>query len=217
MAPIGGRPFLHYLLVALRGQGFDDVVLCVGHRADQIETHFGSGGQLGLRLRYSVETEPLGTAGALKLAEPLLDADEFLVANGDSYLRAGYAPLLEALHDNKGQAVLALVRTTDAGRYGTVERADGGRITSFVEKNPDHAGGRVLINAGVYAMRRTVIEDIAAGGPASLEGDVLPTLAASGQLYGVELAGSFIDIGVPDDYRRLERDWRALFGSQVAE
>ena len=217
MAPIGGRPFLHYLLLALSAQGFDDVVLCVGHRAEQIESHFGSGGQLGVRLRYSVETEPLGTAGALKLAEPLLDADQYLVTNGDSYLRAGYAPLFEALHDTRAQAVLALHRAIDAGRYGTVERAVGGRITSFVEKNVGHDGGRALINAGLYAIRRSVIEEIAAGPPASLERDVLPVLAASGQLYGVELAGPFIDIGVPDDYRRLERDWRSLFGGQVAE
>jgi len=216
MAPVGGRPFLEYLLAAFAGQGFDDIVLCLGHRAEQIEAYFGSGDKLGVRLSYSVESEPLGTAGALKLAEPLLVANTYLVANGDSFLRAGYAPLFETLHDTRALAVLALHRTHDAGRYGTVERAQGGRITSFVEKNADHAGGSALINAGLYAMRRSVIEEIASG-PASLERDVMPTLAASRQLYGLELAGSFIDIGVPDDYRRLERDWRALFGSEVAE
>jgi NDP-sugar pyrophosphorylase family protein len=216
MAPIGGRPFLHYLLVAFARQGFDDIVLCVGHRAEQIEAYFGSGADLGVRLRYSLEAEPLGTAGALRLAEPLLDADEYLVANGDSYLGAACAPLFDKLHGSDASAVIALHRESETGRYGSVDLDSRGRIKTFVEKDSDHGAQSSLINAGLYALRRSLIEMIPPG-PASLERDALPRLADAGRLYGVELAGPFIDIGVPDDYRRLERDWRALFGSEVAE
>ena len=217
MAPIGGRPFLHYLLVQLGRQGFRDVTLCVGHRADQIRDHFGSGEDLGLRLLYSIESEPLGTAGALKLAEPLIDVDRFLLVNGDSYLGADFSPLFDATAGGPATGVIALHRTADGERYGAVEIATDGRITSFVEKDAEPAEREVLINAGVYSFDRSVLAQIPAGVAASLERDVLPKLAVEGELYGRELAGQFIDIGVPDDYHRLEKDWRELFSSLFAE
>jgi NDP-sugar pyrophosphorylase family protein len=218
MALVGSRPFLHYLLVALERQGFDDVVVALGHRAEQVRDHFGTGSELGLRLRYSIEEEPLGTAGALKLAEDLIDADRFLLANGDSYLGADYQPLFDDLTKTSATGVLALHHTDEAGRYGAVETVEDGRVTSFVEKGePPKRAGSSLINAGVYAFDRSLLGRIPAGEPASLERDVLPGLAAEGALYGRELAGPFIDIGVPHDYRRLEAGWRELFGGLVAE
>ena len=137
--------------------------------------------------------------------------------NGDSYLGTAYAPLFAVLQAKQAAAALALHRVDEAGRYGSVALAPDGRVTSFVEKSAVHVGHRNLINGGVYALRRAVISGISAGEPQSLERDVLPSLASAGVLYGVELEGAFIDIGVPDDYRRLERDWRVLFGSEVAE
>ena len=218
MADIGGRPFLHYLLTALARQGFTDVILCVGHRAEQIRAHFGEGREVGVHLRYSVEDEPLGTAGALKLAEDLIDADRFLLANGDSYLGADYAPLFETAAERKATGVIALHRTDEAGRYGAVDLRADGLITRFTEKGDGgQLAGDALINAGVYAFDRSLLTRIPAGAPASLERDVLPALAAEGELYGRELAGPFIDIGVPHDYRRLEAGWRELFGGLIAE
>lgn len=217
MAEIGGRPFLHYLLAELGRQEFRDVVLCVGHGADQIREYFGSGADRGMRLRYSVEAQPLGTAGALKLAEPLINTERALLVNGDLYLGADYSPLFDATAGKRATCVIAMHRTVEQERFGTVALDDHGRITSFIEKDSSSAKGDALINAGVYAFDRSLLDEIPAGIAASLERDVLPKLAREGRLYGRELLGKFIDMGIPDDYLRLKRNWRDLFGSLVAE
>ena len=85
MAPTAGKPFLQYLVEWLRDQGFDDLVLCVGHRADQVRAHFGDGRRWGVQVAYAVERTPLGTAGALKNAGEHVTGTT-LVLNGDSYL-----------------------------------------------------------------------------------------------------------------------------------
>src|SRR5450432_1909982 len=93
MAPIAGVPFLQLLLEDLRSQGITEAVLGTGYLAEQIEGYFGKGDQLGMGLRYSREQAPLGTGGALKLAEPLL-SDPLLVLNGDSYVEWSFAAAL---------------------------------------------------------------------------------------------------------------------------
>lgn len=217
MAEVGGKPFIYYLIVELRRQGFDDVVMCIGYRGSQISDYFGSGKDLGVRIRYSLENEPLGTAGALKLAEPLLESEKFLLANGDSFLGGDYARLFDLTDTGHRTGVIALHRTADSGRYGTVELATDNRITSFVEKSAAPTRRSALINAGVYAFDRSVLAEIPSAVPASLERDVLPKLVREGRLYGFELKGAFIDIGVPEDYRRLEKTWRQLFGGLAAK
>jgi NDP-sugar pyrophosphorylase family protein len=84
MTPVGGKPFLYYLLRLLQNNGADEVIICTGYLGEQVEAYFGDGENTGLKLSYSRETEGLlGTGGALKLAEPMLQ-DSFLVVNGDT-------------------------------------------------------------------------------------------------------------------------------------
>src|SRR5437870_414015 len=132
MALISGTPFLQLLLDRLRAQGVDDVILGTGYMAEKIERYFGSGNKLAMRIRYSREHEPLGTGGALKLAEPLI-SDPVLVLNGDSYVEWSLVPMLELFRANDADWVVVLQAVADVTRYGSVALDQDGRVIQFRE------------------------------------------------------------------------------------
>jgi NDP-sugar pyrophosphorylase family protein len=200
MAPIAGRPFLEYLLLQLKKYEIDEVTLCVGYKADLIQSYFGVGDRWGMQVSYSYETDFLGTAGALKLAEELIHEEDFFVMNGDSLLDIELRMLMHYHRDMKAMATLALAHVDDTQRYGAVGTNELGRIVSFIEKREGNTEG--LINGGVYVFAREVLDFIPGGQPVSLERDILPKLIGRG-LYGLPLTGYFVDIGVPADYMRL--------------
>jgi len=208
MALIGGTPFLQLLLERLRCQGIDDVILGTGYMAEKIESYFGSGNKLAMRVRYSKEHEPLGTGGALKFAEPLL-SDPVLVLNGDSYVDWSLVPMLERFTAKDAAMVVVLQAVGDVTRYGSVALDHDGRVTQFVEKGIRAGPG--LINAGVYLVRKQVVRDLPAGTAISLERDVFPSLLDRG-VYGLVCTGLFIDIGIPDDFKRAQ----VLLASRVS-
>src|SRR6266487_4752676 len=171
MALISGTPFLQLLLDRLGSQGVDDVILGTGYMAEKIERYFGSGNKFAVRIRYSREHEPLGTGGALKLAEPLL-SDPVLVVNGDSYVEWSLVPMLERFTAKDAAMVVVLQAVGDVTRYGSVALDHDGRVTQFVEKGIRAGPG--LINAGVYLLRKEVVRGLPAGTAISLERDIFP-------------------------------------------
>lgn len=206
LAPVAGRPFLEHLLLLLRQQGLTDIVLSLGHGADAIQAHFGDGTPWGMHIIYTVEPEPLGTAGAVRhtLTGEYADAN-FLVLNGDTYAVLNYAGLL-AFHQQQRQALatLALVQMADTCDYGTVELGPAGRIVAFQEKTARSESG--LVSAGVYALHPAILAHIPAGRPVSLEKEVFPALVRTGEaIYGYVTKGTFYDIGTPERYRDFER------------
>ena len=200
MALISGTPFLQLLLDRLKSQGVSDVILGTGYMAEKIESHFGSGKKLAMRIRYSRENEPLGTGGALKLAEPLIN-NPVLVLNGDSYVEWKLVPLLELFTAKNADIVIVLQAVADVARYGSVALDHDGRVTEFIEKGI--RGGPGLINAGVYLLRKEIVRDLPAGKAISLEREVFPRLLDRG-VYGLVCTGLFIDIGIPDDFKRAQ-------------
>ncbi|MGZ3420129.1 MAG: nucleotidyltransferase family protein [Polyangiales bacterium] len=200
LAPIAGKPFAHYLLGYLRGQGVERIVLCTGHGADQVEAYCGDGSAWGVRLAYSREQSPLGTGGAVKLAEPHIESDPFIVINGDSFLKLDVRRMLELHRLRSARISMALVNVPDRARFGAVELDGSGAISAFGEKG--HAGPGP-INAGVYVIDRSVLASIASGVSVSIEREVFPQFAGAG-LYGVEVPGNFVDIGTPESYAEAE-------------
>jgi len=202
LAAIGEESFLELLVRQLRSQGIRNLVMCTGYLAEQIESQFGDGRSRDVSIEYSREETPLGTAGAIKLAERYLrDAPEFLALNGDSFLALNFSDLLSS-HCEHGDAVatLAVLPVEDASRYGTVEVDAGGRVTGFAEKTGKLAPG--LVNGGIYVFSQAIWRFIPEGA-ASLEKDVFPRLLEHG-LYAREVRGMFIDIGTPGDYTRAQ-------------
>lgn len=199
LASVGGRPFLQLLVRQLSTQGIRELVMCTGYLAEQIQDVFRDGSDLGVTIEYSEESVPLGTAGALKLAQHLVQYEsEFLVLNGDSFLEIDFSELFDFHRRHGGLATMAAVHVENAGRYGTIGIGTCGRISGFIEKTGQDSPG--IINAGVYVFNSTVFAQIS-DRPVSLEREVFPRLLEQG-IYALEQRGVFIDIGIPEDYAR---------------
>ncbi|MBL8074914.1 MAG: nucleotidyltransferase family protein [Nitrospira sp.] len=201
MAPIRGRPFLEHQLDYWINQGISRFVLSVGYRHEAITGHFGSRYK-GIHLEYAVEEQPLGTGGGLLMAAEKLDPDKpFLLLNGDTYFEADWTVLDAFAMEHGADWCFSLFRTSEKGRYMGIEMSAQGRITllkSGVEQGPR------LANGGVYWVHPRALTGAGRlGAKLSLEDDLFPqALAAGHRLLGIEFRGTFIDIGVPDDYHR---------------
>lgn len=205
LAPVGERAFLDYLVAYLFRQGFRRMVFLLGHMHQAVEQYLLERivpERPDLRVEFSVEPQPLGTAGAVKLAEGLLD-EQFCLINGDSYLEFRAAELLEAHRRSGAQATIAVRQVEDAARYGSVDVGQDGWVRGFREK--DASAGRGLINAGAYVLNRSVIEAIPAGRAVSIEKEVFPGLLRAGKRVAScrQDGGLFIDIGTPESYRQF--------------
>ncbi len=199
LVDVGGKPFIRYLIAALRRHGFDDIVLLVGPFVRAYEELLGDGSALGVKLTLVPEDPPADTAGALLYATAHLES-HFLVMNGDSFLDFNPLDLVSRPSASPWLAWIALREVEDIGRYGAV-RLDGDRLTAFGEK----AGtGRGLINAGIYWLKREILVEVGKA-PASMERDVLPRLVARGLVSGAVYDGRFIDIGIPEDLAAADR------------
>jgi NDP-sugar pyrophosphorylase family protein len=197
LASVGGRPFLELLVRQLGVQGIRHLVMSTGYLAEQIEEAFQDGSAFGVTIEYSRETVPLGTAGALKLAQSYVhNESEFLVINGDTFLEIDFNEFIRSHRKHGGLATMAVVPIENSSRYGTVQVGATGQILGFLEKTGQNTPG--VINAGVYVFGDAALEFISHG-PASLERDVFPLLVKQG-FYAIEQKGMFIDIGTPDDY-----------------
>lgn len=200
MALIGNVPFLQLLLLGLKAQGVQEVILGTGYRADQIEDFFQTGEAIGLRLHYSHENAPLGTGGALKLAEGLL-SDPVVVLNGDSYVEWSLAAMADLFREKEADIIMVLQEVPDVSRYGSVTIDSDGRVAEFVEKGSRSGAG--LINAGIYLLRKDIVTGLAAGTAISLERDVFPKYLGA-KFFGLVARGIFIDIGIPADLERAQ-------------
>ena len=197
LARVGDYSFLELLIRQLRHQGICKLVMCTGYLGSQIEDEFGDGQHLGVAIRYSKESTPLGTAGALKLAKHLLDdCTEFLVLNGDSFIKLDFGRLIKFHRQRAGLAALAVTPVDNAARYGTVKLNCDGRVISLMEKSGTSGPG--LVNAGVYIFNQAILDYIEES-PSSLERDVIPCILNCG-VFALQEDGFFIDIGTPQDY-----------------
>ncbi len=208
MAPIAGVPFLQLLIERLGSQGVGDVILGTGYMAEKIESYFRCRDDCRMQIRYSREHEPLGTGGALKLAEPYI-SDPVLVLNGDTYVEWSLVPMLELFTVKDADVVIVMHAADDVSRYGSIALDRNGRVMQFLEKGVHTGPG--LINAGVYLLRKHIVGDLPADKAISLERDVFPGLLDR-RVYGFVCAGPFIDIGIPDDFCRAQ----TLLASQAS-
>ena len=206
--PLAGRPFLSYMLDWAHSHGADEVILSCGFMSDDVKRVLGDIYD-GMRLRYVVEEEPLGTAGPVRLAhdEGLLE-ERLFVLNGDVLADIDLSAEL-AQHERCGARVtLALYPVEDTASYGVVLTDDEGRVTQFIEKVEGEAPTN-RINAGAYVIERDVVETIPAGRAVSFEREIFPALVGNG-LHGYAAEGYWIDIGTPERY--LEATWDLLAG-----
>jgi mannose-1-phosphate guanylyltransferase len=211
--PLAGRPFLSFMLDWLRGHGVDEVILSCGFMSDGVKRVLGDIYD-GMRLRYVIEEEPLGTAGPVRLAldQDVLD-ERLLILNGDVLSDIDLTAELAAHKRTGARATLALHPVEDTSSYGVVPISDDGQVEAFIEKAD--APPTNLVNAGAYVLERDVVEElIPAGRAVSFEREVFPALVGKG-LYGQVAAGYWVDIGTPDRY--LEATWDLLAGRPASQ
>ena len=192
------RPFIAFMLEWLRGHGVDDVIVSCGFLAEGVRAVLGDGSSLGIRLRFVEEPDPRGTAGALKLAEPMLD-ERFLMLNGDVLTDIDLTAQI-AQHEATGATgTLALVPVEDPSAYGLVVLEEDRSVEAFVEKPSSDRIESNLISAGAYVLERSVLELIEPDRNVSIEREVWPRLVGDG-LYGYVAEGYWLDIGTPGRY-----------------
>jgi D-glycero-alpha-D-manno-heptose 1-phosphate guanylyltransferase len=201
LAEIGGKPFLAYLLDQLLDFNVSSVILCTGYMGKQVQAKFGD--RYGrLRLLYSREMSPLGTAGALRLALPLFESESVLILNGDSFCEANLEAFWEWHCVRDADATILLTEKPDTRQYGRVYVDAEGRVLRFEEKDEKNVPG--WINAGVYLIKRQLLLTIPEDGETSLERLIFPKWIGR-QFYGYRTQGCFLDIGTPEGYALAEQ------------
>lgn len=210
MVQVGGSPFLEYIILQLKRYNLTEIILSIGYLGDRIREYFQNGRRWGVRIRYSEEKAPLGTGGAIKLAEDLIKTDVFLALNGDSYLDIDLNELIRFHKLQEALATLALVEVSQPDRYGVVEVDGHSRITGFFEKPGKTPSGSV-ISAGIYLLEAQILTYIPEGRQVSLEEEVFPRLLNDNvPLFGYSSSGYFADIGTPQGYAQIQKDRKHL-------
>lgn len=211
MAPVNGQPFLHYLLLDLQGQGAEKVVLSLGYKHELVLDWLAQQ-KLPFSIDWVIEEQPLGTGGGIRLALEKIRGNSPLVFNGDTLFRIVPQQLLRFHEERQALCSLALKPMTDFDRYGVVVTDKQGRITAFREKQPCAEGD---INGGIYCISKKDFLERTPEGAFSFEKDFLETQVQQGALYGLRCNDYFIDIGIPDDYRKAEEDFKTLFAGPL--
>ena len=198
LAPVAGRPFLHWVLDRLAGEGFTRIVVSVGWRAEMIVASLGSD-FAGIEIDYCHESQPLGTGGAIKAALRNSRESSVFVFNGDTYLEFNCRSMLDAHRLCRSQLSVACVTVPDTSRYGKVVVADN-IIASFSEKG---SFGEGLINAGTYVLESTLFSTEYRDA-FSFEQDFLNERLHQLRPNAFLVDGQFIDIGIPSDLMRAQ-------------
>jgi NDP-sugar pyrophosphorylase family protein len=206
VAPVVDRPFLRHQLDLLVGAGVSEVVFSVAYQPQQVEAVFGDGQQLGVHIRYAVESTPLGTGGAVKNAEPFLD-ERTIVLNGDVLMDLDLGAIV-ARHEGAGAAAsIVLTPVRNPAAYGLVETDLDGQVLRFVEKPRPEQIRTNTINAGVYVLETRVLDLMPPGVHYSIERGFFPSLLERGdRVLGPVHEGYWIDIGTPQKYLQVHRD-----------
>ncbi len=200
MIMVGDRPFLEHQLELLQHNGISDIVLCVGHLSRIIEDHFGDGNKFGVRIRYSDEGENLlGTGGALKKAEPLLE-DRFFVLYGDSYLMYDYQAIGSYSRKFPDFCVMVVYRNDNLYDNSNLDIQDG-LVRTYDKANPD--GKLAYIDAGLSILKKEYLTQVSSHRPSSLE-ELYRRIVQNRKMLAYRAEQRFYEIGSPRGLKELQ-------------
>jgi NDP-sugar pyrophosphorylase family protein len=206
MAPLLGRPFIGWILARLKASDVDDIILSCCYLPDAIEAHYGDGRSMGLKLHYVVESEPLGTAGAIKNAREFIRGPMY-ICNGDIITGLDLVALRDAHHHHRAIATIHTRPVDDPSHFGVVETDEHGRVKRFVEKPMPGETTAHDINAGTYVLELDAVDAIPGGRAVSIEREVFPELIArTGRVFAVSTQDYWIDVGRPETYIQSHHD-----------
>lgn len=206
MVPVLNKPFIEYIFRHLSRHNIAEIILAVGYKPDRITEYFTDEKHIDAKLVYSIETNPMGTAGAVKNADAHIDGRIFAM-NGDIFTDLDFTNMLE-FHRSKGAKVtIALTPVEDPTRFGVVETDRNRRVSRFVEKPRREEVTSNMINAGVYIIERDVLKRIPVGKYCMFEHDIFPALVKDGEpVFGYTTDAYWMDMGTPEKYLQLNGD-----------
>ena len=214
IVPICNRPFLLYQIDTLRRAGITDITLSLSYQPNKIEQLLGDGSDYGVKLKYTVEPQPMGTAGAYKFAEDLI-REPTVVFNGDILTDLDLKAVIREHKEHKATATIVLTPVDNPSAYGLVETENDGRIRRFLEKPKPEEITCNTINAGTYILEPKVLDLIPAGENHSFEYGLFPELLKRKEPFFAHVPPRtyWIDIGTPERYLRVHQD---LLANRVA-
>ncbi len=202
MISVAGRPFLEIILDRLLDTGFKEICLAVSYKAEIIKNYFGNNYK-GISLNYSIEETPLGTGGAIQQAINHLSGNDIFVLNGDTLVDINYHEMMKFHKKNNAELSIATYRMSNYDRYGTVTSDEQHRISAFIEKQATKEGA---INAGTYLIKRSIFDSFSFPEMFSFEADLMEKEVNNLLEYAFLTEGYFIDIGVPEDLQKANRE-----------
>jgi len=200
MATIHGRPFLTYIFDYLISEGIHKVILSVGYRKDHIINYFNNSYR-SLKIEYSIETEPLGTGGAIKLASGYSIENEIFILNGDTIFTPRLFEMEEMHLNSFADTTIAVKHLAETARYGLIISDESGRVTEFKEKDPTAESG--WINGGIYLINKKIFIKTPQN-KFSIEHDIFRSSCSSLYLQAYKTEAFFLDIGIPEDYFKAQ-------------
>jgi mannose-1-phosphate guanylyltransferase/phosphomannomutase len=206
MIPIANTPCMEHIVRLLKRHGFEDILVTLEFMTEAIQAYFGDGSEWGVSIKYSVEEEPLGTAGSVKYAEDRL-TERFVIVSGDALTDVDLTEVL-AFHEERGaEATLVLKGVEDPSEFGIVEIEEDGQVSNFLEKPDEEEVFSYTANTGIYLLEPSVLRDIPAGQEYDFAGELFPKLLEEGRrVYGYTTEGYWEDIGNIEQYMGAQRD-----------
>ena len=216
IVPICNRPFLLYQVDTLRRAGVTDITLSLSYQPEKIEQQLGDGSNFGVKLKYMVEPQPMGTAGAYKFAEDLI-REPTVVFNGDILTDLDLKTVIRQHKERNAMATIVLTPVEDASTYGVVETEKDGRVCRFLEKPKPEQTTCKNINAGTYILEPPVLDLIPRGENHSFEYGLFPKLLEEGEAFFAHVPPRtyWIDIGTPALYLQAHQDLLANRVSRI--
>lgn len=206
VVPIVNRPFLYYQIDLLKRAGIKEITLSLSYKPDKIEGIFGDGEGYGVKIHYTVEASPLGTAGAYKNAEEHL-TQTAVVFNGDVLTDIDIAKVVAYHRERKAAATIVLTPVENPSAYGLVETEADGRVRRFLEKPKAEEITCNTINAGIYILEPHILKYIPAGERFSFEYQLFPALLQNNEaFYAYTMSDYWLDIGTPQRYQQANDD-----------
>jgi len=207
VVPICNRPFLLYQIDTLRRAGVTNITLSLSYQPEKIEQQLGDGSDYGVKLKYTVEPQPMGTAGAYKFAEDLI-REPTVVFNGDILTDLDLKTVIRQHKERNAIATIVLTPVEDASVYGVVETDDDGHVRRFLEKPKPEQTTCKNINAGTYVLEPQILDLIPKGENHSFEYGLFPKLLENSAAFFAHIPQRtyWLDIGTPARYLQAHQD-----------
>jgi len=209
MMPVGGKPLLQHHIELLRAQGVTDIGINLHYLPDPITGYFGDGKKFGVRIRYSLEKEILGTAGGVKRFAPFLGNEPFWVFYGDNLFVLKLETVVNFHRERKSAATIVLFEHHEPWTMGVVVTDPNGRVLRFIEKGPrESCPAKARVNGGIYLLEARVLDYISPDKPSDFGRDVFPEMLRRGEPLHALFPGIYLeDIGTPERYAKVQKDF----------